>query len=177
MSDHTWDSEKKLNEPTVVYSDRGSYPDREISREEALRSGSYLARHYVGGVLARIEIVEDGSPSGVGYYGRTWPDHALVRWHLQNYGPVRFSIFTPIEDRGGDRIRKVYEMDGTGAMRGRAEHVLNSQGDILSETRMTAEGKPIGRLEYAYNENGDLTLTREFGPNGELYDEIRSDRD
>jgi hypothetical protein len=109
------------------------------------------------------------------YYGRAWPDSGLVQWHQKNYGSVPFEVYTPIEQRHGVSIRTVFEMDGTGTLRGKTEHILGSRGEVLCEKRITEEGKPLGRLEYIYNDVGKLILTREYGPDGELYEEIPSE--
>lgn len=177
MSAHTWDSETTSNEPTVVYIAEGSWPEREISKEEALQLGSFLVRNYRGGVLSHVEIVKGGSPVSVIYHGHRWPDLELLERHIESYGPVPFKVFTPIEEQSGNRIRYIYELDGKGTLRGKAEHILDARGELLAETRMTEQGKPIGRVEYVYDKDGDLILTKEFGPNGELYDEIPSEPD
>lgn len=177
MSVHTWRPDAESDQRRIVYIAGGSWPEREISREDAFHSGSYVGRHYSGEILDHVEIVEMGSRVLVIYYGRAWPDSDLVRSHHTSYGAVPFEVYAPIERRHDASVQIVFELDDTGTLRGISEHELGDRGELLSETRMTADGRTIGRLEYVYDENGDIALTREFGPDGELYDESYSEAD
>ena len=177
MSDHTSRSKSASGNHRIVYVDTSALPEREISREEALRSDSYLIRHYVDDNLDHVARVRDGNVRRVIYHARTWPDAELVRLHRKNYGSIPFEIFTSPEFQDGAFLRNVFEIDSSGRLAGRNEHIINSEGDLLSETRMTADGKTLQRFEYVYDDTGELVLTRAFGPDGELYDEIESNDD
>jgi hypothetical protein len=143
MSDPKPNSKDPINEPTVVYLAAGELPDHEVSHDEALRTASYTAHHYMEGKFDHAVIVQNGLPILVIYHGHVWPDTKLTDRHIEQYEGVPFEVHTPIAYRDDTQYQTVYEVHGTGILRGKAEHLLDRRGELLSETRMIADDQPL----------------------------------
>lgn len=173
-SDPIKNSEPTMPKERLEYVEAGSWPERFLSPDEARRIGSYSIRHYRSEHLERVEFVDGGKINLVIYHGHTSPGAQLIQQHQAEYGTIPMRVFSPVENRQGVRVRTIYLADGEGLVKEKLEQVLDDQNEVLSETRRRPDGQMIGRTEYTYNEAGDIILTREYGPDGELYDEIES---
>lgn len=165
-----------MSDPTCrfrkVFIDAGHWPEQEISPEEADRLKSYLVRYYKADTLFQSALIEMGDCISVTYHNQEWPNPELVEHHRANHGNTPFRVFTPVKEKDQARLQRVVELQANGDIAGYAEHILGREGELLSETRMTAQEDVIERLEYTYDESGEIVLTREYDAQGRLCNEI-----
>ena len=154
------------------YIESGSLVDREISKAEAEQAGSYRVHCYQNGKLHHVELVQQGAVITVMYKEAVWPDEDIEVWHKANYGGVPYDIQTPKTVEHDKMVCRVYGMNGSGEYRECIKNTFDDRGNLVIEERMTPSGDTFERTEYEYDKDNELRVTRIYGKNGELYDEI-----
>jgi hypothetical protein len=149
--------------------------ERELTPEEAKRTPDRISRYYAGDRLARLEIVRDGKLRMVRYLGRQWPDEALLAEHRSRHREQPFEVLSPTEAApGGGQRRRAWSVRADGTLGESSEQELDDQGEILAEDRFTPDGVRLLRTEYAYDDAGELVLTREVDEDGRVVSEWES---
>ena len=149
--------------------------DRELTAAEAARAADRISRYYAGDRLVRVEVVRDGSVRMLRYLDREWPDPELLAAHRGEYGEQPFEVLSPTVPApdGGGR-RQVWSVRADGSLGEYADMALDDEGEILSEDRFTSDGKRFARMEYEYDADGELVLTRELDGDGNVLSEWES---
>ena len=149
--------------------------ERELTPEEAERAPDRISRHYAGDRLARVEIVRDGIIRVVRYLDREWPDEQLLAEHRRRYGAFPFDVLSPTEPAsGGGRRRRAWTVGADGSLGEYSDMQLDDDGEILAEDRFTPDGRRFLRMEYEYDADGELVLTRERDGEGNVLSEWES---
>lgn len=114
--------------------------------------------------------MRDGVVRSVTYVDQPWPSPGLMRRHRETYGPMPFRVLTPVT---GAR-RTCLDVDASGTVVEQTEQEIGRDGDVLAETRRTPGGQFLERIEYEYDENGEIRLTRELDEDGTVRQEWES---
>ncbi len=152
-------------------------PDQELSRTEAKRRGHYLACYYPEGrSLAHPDYAEVIRRTETGtqiqrviYYDRPLPHTDLLRQHMDTYPNLRAEVVLPQVTEGDETIDTVYLYSQKGELRYTEESYLLANSCV--EIRKDPIGNVIGSIEYEYDENGDLMVSRERNADGTVISE------
>lgn len=145
----------------------------EITPLQLNTEGGVIAFQNVLGEIEKCELHTEKELSHVVYFS-SWPSKELIKKHITSYPNCRFEIKSKLKGPDGKRFYKRYVCTPEGNLEFVIEEFMNSKGDIVRENRLDSELKFVGAIEYEYDKDGEIILTREIAENGDIISEDES---
>lgn len=162
----------RKEEYKIKYIESGSLSRHEINKEKAKLCGTYSAEFYLGNTIHHVEYVRDGEIVKVVYKESKWPNKDIEEWHAANYSGLPYDVQTSKKSIDDQKMFKIYRLNEKAECCECNINTIDNNGNLVIEDRLSASGNLFERNEYEYNNHNELIVTRVYGPNGELYDEI-----
>jgi hypothetical protein len=144
--------------------------DEEITLAQFKAEGGVMAYKNNLNNIVKCELFLEKERTYVVYFS-SWPSQDIIDEHVVSYPGCDFEINHKKQDSNGNDTYIRYICSPDGKLRHVIEELMNSNGDIVRENRLSEKLEFLGALEYEYDMDGEISLTREIAQNGDIISE------
>ena len=117
--------------------------DEEITLSQFKADGGVIAYKNNLNKTVKCELFLEKEPTYIVYFG-SWPSQDIIDEHVVSYPGCDFEINHKKQDSHGNDVYQRYICSPDGNLRNIVEELMNSNGDIVRENRMSKDLEFLG---------------------------------